>query len=144
MSFKNFLTAFDNISSFNSFYNFVWNRIASALEHIFYFALVYSFVCLSFYKLIFLCAERISRRPTPGRRFNILRLLDLVKFEKLKWPNKFSMNRVVVIVSHPDDECMFFGPIIHSLVKHFGSKLYLLCLSHGNYEKQVSDIELYL
>uniref|UniRef100_T1GKT6 N-acetylglucosaminylphosphatidylinositol deacetylase n=1 Tax=Megaselia scalaris TaxID=36166 RepID=T1GKT6_MEGSC len=70
------------------------------------------------------------------QRSLIFRLLDLVRLESFKWPTNSPMERVLIITSHPDDECMFFGPVIHSIVKNLGSKIYVLCLSHGNYEKQ--------
>uniref|UniRef100_A0A1B6LIQ9 N-acetylglucosaminylphosphatidylinositol deacetylase n=1 Tax=Graphocephala atropunctata TaxID=36148 RepID=A0A1B6LIQ9_9HEMI len=39
--------------------------------------------------------------------------------------------RVLVITAHPDDECMFFGPVIVRLVKSKCS-VYVLCLSCGD------------
>ncbi|KAL4712398.1 hypothetical protein ACJJTC_001559 [Scirpophaga incertulas] len=41
--------------------------------------------------------------------------------------------RVLIVVAHPDDECMFFGPTIFRLCEQ-GADVYLLCLSNGNYE----------
>lgn len=41
-------------------------------------------------------------------------------------------NSALVIVAHPDDECMFFGPLIRSLVKTMDT-VYILCLSCGNH-----------
>ena len=38
-----------------------------------------------------------------------------------------------MLTAHPDDECMFFGPIIQSLVQH-GVTVSALCLSEGNAE----------
>ena len=39
---------------------------------------------------------------------------------------------VLVVTAHPDDECMFFSPVIISLTK-WGVPVDLLCLSSGNY-----------
>ncbi|KAI8885177.1 LmbE-like protein [Backusella circina FSU 941] len=39
--------------------------------------------------------------------------------------------QVLILTAHPDDECMFFGPTITSLL-HSKSRLHLLCLSTGN------------
>lgn len=54
---------------------------------------------------------------------------------------KFSSNkdkgvgkRVLFVIAHPDDECMFFGPTILNLIKN--SEVYLLCLSIGNHYKK--------
>ncbi|XP_022115195.2 N-acetylglucosaminyl-phosphatidylinositol de-N-acetylase isoform X1 [Pieris rapae] len=41
--------------------------------------------------------------------------------------------RVLVVVAHPDDECMFFGPTIYRLCEQ-GAEVNILCLSNGNYE----------
>ncbi len=40
------------------------------------------------------------------------------------------MRRVLLVIAHPDDECMFFAPTIHSLVKS-DVKVNVLCLSNG-------------
>uniref|UniRef100_A0A1B6EWZ0 N-acetylglucosaminylphosphatidylinositol deacetylase n=1 Tax=Cuerna arida TaxID=1464854 RepID=A0A1B6EWZ0_9HEMI len=40
--------------------------------------------------------------------------------------------RVMVITAHPDDECMFFGPLIVRLVKGKRCLVFVLCLSCGN------------
>lgn len=142
MSYTVFLYEFINFSSIQLFYFFVCNKIFSALEHILFIALAYAFVCFSLYKFIFLCAETSLSWPTPsGQRFDIFRLINFIKIEHFKWPNKTSMKRVLIITSHPDDECMFFGPVI-KFCQHLESQIYLLCLSHGNYEKQVRNLKL--
>lgn len=53
-------------------------------------------------------------------------------------PTKFADNqkRILIVTAHPDDECMFFGPTILSLSRRQDCKVYLLCLSNGNYDKK--------
>lgn len=47
-------------------------------------------------------------------------------------PIKKAGTRCLLVVAHPDDETMFFGPTISSLLsKH--SKIYVLCLSTGDF-----------
>lgn len=41
--------------------------------------------------------------------------------------------RVLLVTAHPDDECMFFGPMITHL-SGVTPDVYLICLSDGNYE----------
>lgn len=41
-------------------------------------------------------------------------------------------HRVLLITAHPDDECMFFGPVIQKLSKMKNVQFYLMCLSNGN------------
>jgi len=40
--------------------------------------------------------------------------------------------KILFVTAHPDDECMFFTPIIKNLVVN--NELYILCLSNGNFE----------
>lgn len=45
-------------------------------------------------------------------------------------------NRVMFVISHPDDECMFFGPAIIKFTKQNNADVFLLCLSNGDYYHQ--------
>ncbi|KAH7098620.1 LmbE-like protein, partial [Auriculariales sp. MPI-PUGE-AT-0066] len=40
--------------------------------------------------------------------------------------------RALLLTAHPDDECMFFAPTVHALVKNPDVQVYSLCLSNGN------------
>ena len=53
--------------------------------------------------------------------------------------------RVLLVMAHPDDETMFFGPTILNLSRQEDTKVFLLCLSTGDYRKQglVRKKELY-
>lgn len=39
--------------------------------------------------------------------------------------------RILFVISHPDDECMFFGPAILNLTQCPDKNVFLLCLSYG-------------
>lgn len=39
--------------------------------------------------------------------------------------------RILLVTAHPDDEVMFFGPLIYWVTRSKASKIYLLCLSNG-------------
>jgi len=52
-----------------------------------------------------------------------------------KWKRIKNVKRALFVISHPDDECMFFGPSIVSLCSE-GAEVYLLCLSAGNHKKK--------
>lgn len=41
--------------------------------------------------------------------------------------------RVLFVIAHPDDECMFFGPTILHFTKKTNCQVYLMCLSTGTY-----------
>ncbi|EFC45500.1 predicted protein [Naegleria gruberi] len=61
--------------------------------------------------------------------------------------NETSNNRkkVALVIAHPDDEAMFFSPMLLSLVEQQVS-VSILCLSNGNFdglgEKRVKELEL--
>lgn len=42
------------------------------------------------------------------------------------------VKNTLIIIAHPDDESMFFTPIILALRK-FSSEVFILCLSEGDY-----------
>jgi N-acetylglucosaminylphosphatidylinositol deacetylase len=52
-------------------------------------------------------------------------------FEK-KISQKISSKNICIIIAHPDDECMFFGPIIRQL-NSFSNRFYILCMTNGNF-----------
>lgn len=39
--------------------------------------------------------------------------------------------RLLLVIAHPDDEVMFFGPLLYWLARAKTSEVYLLCLSMG-------------
>lgn len=57
-----------------------------------------------------------------------LKIVDLSSGSILNNVNK----TVLIVTAHPDDECMFFGPLITSLVSQKSCSVYLLCLTNGS------------
>jgi len=58
-------------------------------------------------------------------------------FPKAILSNKSIKNepeRVLLVIAHPDDECMFFGPTILSLLQQSQPQFYVMCLSKGNFD----------
>ena len=42
--------------------------------------------------------------------------------------------RICLLIAHPDDEAMFFSPMLLALTKpEFGNHVRIMCLSEGNY-----------
>lgn len=74
--------------------------------------------CLAFYLLISQLYSTAARRPA-GR-----------------------MSRVLLVTAHPDDEVMFFGPTILSLLEA-GCELFLLVMSPGREQGHTRKLELY-
>lgn len=96
----------------HSIYLFLIGNSFEALEHLLLIALVYIVVCLSIYHLVF--RQRLSYG------FNWC--------TNVRFP---SCRRVLIVIAHPDDESMFFGPTILSLTRRDNCTVYLLCLSNG-------------
>lgn len=106
-------------------YTRIVNTSAEALEHLIYAIVVYLLVCLSIYTLIF--------------RYKGLGNM------RLPWPtSKTTAKRVLFVTSHPDDECMFFGPLLYTLAQNKQCQVYLLCLSNGTlyYFKIIGFVKL--
>ena len=40
----------------------------------------------------------------------------------------------VLVTAHPDDESMFFLPVIRALISRADEKVWLICLSTGDYD----------
>lgn len=100
-----------------SAYSFLLASSTEALEHILIVVLVYLLVCLGIYKILFASKKNFG-----------FKLVRDIKFPKYK--------RVLVAISHPDDECMFFGPTIRALSQRDDCCVYILCLSYGNFEEK--------
>lgn len=59
-------------------------------------------------------------------------LLFLVLINSFDGTSPVNARSAIIITAHPDDECMFFGPTIVSLL-HSNTKVFLLCLTSGDY-----------
>jgi hypothetical protein len=45
----------------------------------------------------------------------------------------FGDSNILLVTAHPDDECMFFGPVLCNLTsKSLKNQVHVLCLSKGN------------
>ncbi|XP_058822285.1 N-acetylglucosaminyl-phosphatidylinositol de-N-acetylase [Topomyia yanbarensis] len=100
-----------------SYYHFFRNQLViylqETLDHIVWVVLIYTLLCLVLYKLLF---------HRCGRWLKLLR--------RSRLPPR--ANRAILVTAHPDDECMFFGPTILELRRQ-NCRIFLLCLSEGNY-----------
>lgn len=79
-----------------------------ALEHLILAVLLYCVVCVLLYVAIV--------------RWKLFEFRKDVK----------NPRRVLLVIAHPDDECMFFGPTVLNFTANEHCTLYLLCLSTGN------------
>lgn len=53
---------------------------------------------------------------------------------KINWASRGALatkEKILFVICHPDDECMFFGPAIVNLIKNENRNVFLLCLSYG-------------
>ncbi|KAI8044255.1 N-acetylglucosaminyl-phosphatidylinositol de-N-acetylase [Drosophila gunungcola] len=126
---------------------------AEALEHVLIACAVYLLVCLGLYKLTFWLSgsgapsdnnnaggsrsgdESGDRNPNQEAGGGLKQALQSgLRLRSVRLPKRANMERVLLITAHPDDECMFFGPLIYSLTQRQGCQVYILCLSNGNFE----------
>ncbi|XP_016996347.2 N-acetylglucosaminyl-phosphatidylinositol de-N-acetylase [Drosophila takahashii] len=132
---------------------------AEALEHVLIACAVYLLVCLGLYKLTFWLSECAAGAQSPrdedsnnagsGDQEELnpspdgnpppsgglkQALQSGLRLRSVRLPKTAHMERVLLITAHPDDECMFFGPLIYSLTQRQGCQVYILCLSNGNFE----------
>ncbi|CAH1382382.1 hypothetical protein MTP99_006356 [Tenebrio molitor] len=77
------------------------------VEHLILAVSVYILVCVFLYLSI--------------SRWKIIRFRKDVK----------NPTRVLFVIAHPDDECMFFGPTVLNFTKQNHCRVYLMCLSTG-------------
>lgn len=107
----------------NLIYNYSLSILTDTLEHITLGILFYTIICFILYYLIFRHYGRLS-------------------IKSVRLPN--NCRRVLLVIAHPDDECMFFGPTLLALQKE-NCRIFLLCLSIGNYNNlgHVRREELY-
>lgn len=55
----------------------------------------------------------------------------LKKVSHTAWQLPGPPARILLVTAHPDDEVMFFGPLVYWITKSKASEIYLLCLSNG-------------
>lgn len=80
-----------------------------AVEHLILTALIYCVLCVLLY-------------------------VGIVRWRVLEFRRDVrSPKRVLLVIAHPDDECMFFGPTVLNFTANKACTLYILCLSTGNY-----------
>lgn len=88
-------------------FNFL-NYLLDTVEHLIIFCIVYILICI----LLYLC---------------------IITWKWLSFDREIrNSKRVLFIIAHPDDECMFFGPTIQYYTRKKNCVVYLMCLSTGN------------
>lgn len=48
--------------------------------------------------------------------------------------------RILLVTAHPDDEVMFFGPMIYWIIEQKNCEIYLLCLTMGGDKKRKEEL----
>lgn len=51
--------------------------------------------------------------------------------------------RVLLVIAHPDDECMFFGPTVLNFTGNKNCTLYVMCLSTGEHSLLVMQLFIF-
>lgn len=55
----------------------------------------------------------------------------LKRVDHAAWQLPGPPSRLLLVTAHPDDEVMFFGPLVYWVARSKASEIYLLCLSMG-------------
>lgn len=84
---------------------YIIDYLKDAVEHLILFFIAYITLCIALY-------------------------LSAVHWKHIGGCN-LAPKRVLFVVAHPDDECMFFGPTIIKHTSRHDCQVYLLCLSKG-------------
>lgn len=81
------------------------------------------------------CSSSLNRLPFIMLLFAVmLALMCMLMSYLFKQYNQIHLSHpVVLVIAHPDDEAMFFGPTITSLTVN-KRDVHILCLSTGNYD----------
>ncbi|XP_034942943.1 N-acetylglucosaminyl-phosphatidylinositol de-N-acetylase [Chelonus insularis] len=66
--------------------------------------------------------------------------LILKRVDHKAWQLPGPPSRLLLVTAHPDDEVMFFGPMIYWLTKSNNSSIYLLCFSTGGHKKRKREL----
>lgn len=132
-----------------SIYCRIRSTSAEALDHILIACAVYFIVCLGLYKLTFWLSPsgpgpnvKNNNNNSDGSSGNNsvdaeksgLRnaLQNSLRLHSVRLPKAAITGRVLLVIAHPDDESMFFGPLMYSLAQRPECQVYVLCLSNGN------------
>lgn len=66
----------------------------------------------------------------------VLLYVGIVRWRVLEFRRDVrSPKRVLLVIAHPDDECMFFGPTVLNFTGNKDCTLYIMCLSTGENRK---------
>lgn len=63
----------------------------------------------------------------------------LQKVSHTAWQLPGPPKRILLVIAHPDDEVMFFGPLVYCLTHSKSSEIHLLCLTMGTYRRESGD-----
>ena len=55
----------------------------------------------------------------------------LRRYGRIGMPLDGQRGRVLIVIAHPDDECMFFAPTVLALTRSGQHDVFLLCVSSG-------------
>lgn len=64
----------------------------------------------------------------------------LKKVSHTAWQLPGPPARILLVTAHPDDEVMFFGPLLYWITKSKASEIYLLCLSNGGDKRRKGEL----
>lgn len=105
----------------------IQDKILNVFGHLSILFVIYTVICLLLYYVIF--QRKGNFFPTSTKLPNIISnhcLEENGSDTELK-----ELKRALLVIAHPDDECMFFGPTLLALNANQDYRIFLLCLSKG-------------
>lgn len=94
---------------FGNFISSLTRYLVDTVEHLILACILYIIICITLYIFI------VKKKYIPFNR------------------ETRNAKRVLFVIAHPDDECMFFGPTILTYTKKKNCEVYLMCLTTGLY-----------
>jgi hypothetical protein len=110
------------------------NEIEGILNLLSIFTIIYIIISILLYYAIFYVGESAYIRST--------KLPKILNEDQTDARNNegTTIKRVLLIIAHPDDECMFFGPTLVTLAQNQNYRIFVLCLSKGMWIFLVSNV----
>lgn len=97
------------VSLIREYFNNFLDYLLDTVEHLILFCVLYISLCILLY-------------------------IFIITWKWLPFDREIrNSKRVLFIIAHPDDECMFFGPTILHYTRKSNCMVYLMCLSTGKF-----------
>lgn len=107
-------------------------KIINVFGHLSILFVISSILCLClYYIIIFYWNGTIATKLPKIKEQQQLKDEEVVDASSEIGKTPSGLKRCLLVIAHPDDECMFFGPTLLALNQNKDYRIFLLCLSKG-------------